>query len=102
MDEQQSDSPAPLRLLKVSATTPSHSIAGSIAGRMRKAGYAEVQAIGPKSVNQAVKALIIARKFLAAKHIDFVLTISFTTVETDIQKSSAIRFGVIRRTVQNH
>ena len=48
-------------LIKVSAQSRSTAVAGAIAGVMREQGYAEVQAIGASAVNQAVKAVAIAR-----------------------------------------
>jgi hypothetical protein len=44
-------------VIKVSSTSRSTAVAGAIAGVMREQRFAEVQAIGPGAVNQAVKAL---------------------------------------------
>jgi len=48
-------------IIKVSAKSRSTAVAGAIAAVMREHRYAEVQAIGAGAVNQAVKALAIAR-----------------------------------------
>ena len=51
-------------IIKVSARSRSTAVAGAIAGVMRQHHSAEVQAIGAGAVNQAVKALAIARGYL--------------------------------------
>ena len=51
-------------LIRVSATSRSTAVAGAIAGVMRQQRYAEVQAIGASAVNQAIKAIAIARGYL--------------------------------------
>ena len=52
-------------VLKVSSKSNPNSVAGAIAGLVREKGYAEVQSIGAGALNQAVKAVAIARGFLA-------------------------------------
>ena len=51
-------------LIKVSAQSRSTAVAGAIAGVMREHGYAEIQAIGASAINQAIKAITIARGYL--------------------------------------
>src|SRR5690606_31404743 len=51
-------------VLKVSARSRPSAVAGAIAGVVREAGRAEVQAIGAGATNQAVKAVAIAREYL--------------------------------------
>ena len=50
-------------VLKVSSKSNPNSVAGAIAGLVREKGYAEVQSIGAGALNQAVKAVAIARGF---------------------------------------
>jgi len=47
-------------------------VAGAIAGVIRENGSAQVQAIGPLAVNQATKAIAIARGYLALENLDVV------------------------------
>jgi stage V sporulation protein S len=54
-----------MSIIKVSARSRTASVAGAIAGVVREAGRAEVQAIGAGAVNQAVKAIAIATGYLA-------------------------------------
>lgn len=81
-------------VIKVSARSRSTAVAGAIAGVMRQHNYAEVQAIGAGAVNQAVKALAIARGYLERDEIDIVTTPYFTEVDIDGQERTAVRFRV--------
>src|SRR4051812_33837842 len=52
-------------ILKVSSKSRPSAVAGAIAGVVREVGRAEIQAIGAGATNQAVKAVAIARDYLA-------------------------------------
>ena len=52
-----------MEVLKVSAKSNPNSVAGALAGVIRERGCAEMQAIGAGALNQAVKAVAIARGF---------------------------------------
>ena len=81
-------------IIKVSARSRSTAVAGAIAGVMRQHNCAEVQAIGAGAVNQAVKALAIARGYLERDEMDIVSTPYFTEVDIDGQERTAVRFRV--------
>ncbi|MCS6835354.1 MAG: stage V sporulation protein S [Anaerolineae bacterium] len=81
-------------VIKVSARSRSTAVAGAIAGVIRQHDYAEVQAIGAGAVNQAVKALAIARGYLERDSIDIVCMPYFTEVDIDGQERTAVRFRV--------
>jgi stage V sporulation protein S len=81
-------------VIKVSAKSRSTAVAGAIAAVIREHRYAEVQAIGAGAVNQAVKALAIARGYLTGDEIDIVCTPFFTEVDIDGQERTAVRFTV--------
>lgn len=81
-------------IIKVSARSRSTAVAGAIAGVIRQHQFAEVQAIGAGAVNQAVKALAIARGYLERDVIDIVCTPFFTEVDIDGQERTAVRFRV--------
>ena len=81
-------------VIKVSAKSRSTAVAGAIAGVIREHRYAEVQAIGAGAVNQAVKALAIARGYLSRDEIDIVFVPFFTEVNIDGQERTAVRFSV--------
>jgi stage V sporulation protein S len=81
-------------VIKVSAKSRSTAVAGAIAAVIREHRHAEVQAIGAGAVNQAVKALAIARGYLTRDEIDIVFTPYFTEVDIDGQERTAVRFTV--------
>lgn len=81
-------------IIKVSTRSRSTSVAGAIAGVIREHGRAEVQAIGAGAVNQAVKAVAIARGYLALDGIDVICIPAFTEVAIDEQERTAVRLVV--------
>ena len=81
-------------LIKVSTESKTRAVAGAIAGIMRQDGTAEVQAIGAGALNQAIKALTLARSFLQIEEGDIGMTPSFVDVEIDGQQKTAIRLSV--------
>ena len=84
-------------LIRVSAQSRSTAVAGAIAGVMREHGYAEVQAIGASAVNQAVKAIAIARGYLVEDHFDLAVVPSFIEVDIDGNERTAVRIAVFKR-----
>ena len=83
--------------LKVSSTSNPSAVAGAIANGIRQAGQAELQVIGPRAVNQAVKAVAIARAYLAASGVDLYFTPSFSSVEIDTEERTALVFSIRMR-----
>ena len=61
-------------IIRVRAVSRTAAVAGAIAGIFRDMKHAEVQAIGAGAVNQAVKALVLAKNFLSLDGIDVVFT----------------------------
>jgi len=84
-------------LIKVSAQSRSTAVAGAIAGVMREHGYAEVQAIGASAINQAIKAVTIARGYLEQDNMDLAVVPSFTEVEIEGNERTAVRLSVFKR-----
>lgn len=84
-------------LVKVASNSRSSAVAGSVAGIMREDGYVEVRAIGPSAVNQAIKALAIARGYLSEDQIDLVLVPDFETVYIDGEERTAMHIAVFKR-----
>ena len=83
-----------MEVLKVSSKSDPNKVAGAIAGVVREHGKAEIQAIGAGAVNQAVKAIAIARGYLAPSGIDLGFVPAFTDVEIENEKRTAIKFIV--------
>ncbi len=80
--------------LKVAADSDPNSVAGALAGFIREEGSAEMQAIGAGAVNQAVKAIAIARGYVAPSGVDLIAVPGFTDVEIDGEERTAIKFSI--------
>ena len=86
-----------MNIIKVSGTSRTSAVAGAIAGVFRENLRAEVQAIGAIAVNQAVKALALAKGYLREDGYDVIFTNEFVDVEIDDKIRTAIRFTVEER-----
>jgi len=80
--------------IKVSAKSRSTAVAGAIAGVIREHKRADVQAIGAGAVNQAVKAIAIARGYLERDGLDIVCTPVFVEVDVGGEERTAVKFAV--------
>jgi stage V sporulation protein S len=85
------------KLIKVSAQSRTSAVAGAIAGVMREDGAAEMQAIGPNAVNQAMKALAIARGYLEDDGIDLGVVPSLNDIDIDGAERTAVRLAIFKR-----
>ncbi len=81
-------------VIKVSGTSRTSAVAGAIAGVVREHKRAEVQAIGASAVNQAVKALALAKSYLVNDGYNIVFTPEFVDVDIDGKVRTAIKFTV--------
>jgi stage V sporulation protein S len=81
-------------VLKVSAKSNPNSVAGAIAGVLRERGNTEIQAIGAGALNQAIKAIAIARGFVAPSGVDLVFIPAFTDVVINNENRTAIKLFV--------
>ncbi len=86
-----------MNILKVSSDSRTSAVAGAIAGVVREHKRADVQAIGAGAVNQAVKAVAIARGYLQEDWIDIVCLPEFTTVDISGKERTAIRLVIEHR-----
>jgi stage V sporulation protein S len=83
--------------LKVSAKSNPNAVAGALAAVMRERDAAEIQAVGAGAINQAVKAVAIARSYLKESEIDIVTIPSFITVAISDRERTGISLVVERR-----
>lgn len=81
-------------IFKVSAKSNSISVAGALAGAIREQGSVEMQAIGAGAVNQAIKAVAIARGLLAPQGYNVICIPAFVDVTVENQQRTAIKFIV--------
>lgn len=83
-----------MEILKVSTKSSPNSVAGALAGVLREKGSAEIQAVGAGALNQAVKAVAIARGFVAPSGIDLICIPAFTEILIDGEERTAIKLIV--------
>lgn len=88
------------KIIKVAHNSEVNGLAGSIAISLRDDGKASVQAIGSEAVNQAIKAIITARRFLSPNNQDLVVTPSFAVLQLDDGEKTAIKFFIKVENIQ--
>ncbi len=80
-----------MEILKVGAKSDANAVAKAIVGALRKAPMVEAHAIGAGAVNQAVKAVAIARRILERQGRVLVMTPGFIDIEVDGVPRTAVR-----------
>lgn len=80
--------------LKVSTRSNPNSVAGAMAGVVRTHGVVAVQVVGAGALNQAIKAVAIARGYVAASGIDLVCVPHFADITIDGEQRTAIRLVI--------
>ncbi len=80
--------------LKVSSKSNPNSVAGALANVFRDKGEVEIQAIGAGALNQAIKAVAIARGFVAPSGKNLVCVPAFTDIVIDGEERTAIKLIV--------
>lgn len=80
--------------IKVAHDSRTASVAGAIAGSYREQGFAEVRAIGAGAVNQAIKAITIAKEYLAEEGKDIVVNPAFVAVQINGEERTAVQLYV--------
>ncbi len=86
-----------METIKVSAKSRSTAVAGAIAGVIRENKHAEVQAIGAGAVNQAIKAVAIARGYLEQDGLDIYVVPTFAEVDINGEERTAVKLRVESR-----
>jgi len=83
-----------VEVLKVSTKSNPNSVAGALAAIIKEKNIVEIQAVGAGAINQAVKAIAIARGFVAPSGKDIVCVPAFTDIEIDGEQRTAIKLIV--------
>lgn len=83
-----------MKILKVAAKSNPNSVAGALAGVLKEEGRVEMRAIGAGAVNQAIKAVAIARGFVAPGGLDLICVPAFIDIEIDGEERTAIKIIV--------
>jgi len=80
--------------LRVSASSNPQSVASAIAHAIYDKKEVKLRAVGAGAVNQAVKAIAIARGYVAPRGMDLTCIPGFTTIESRDGEISAIVFAI--------
>ena len=80
-----------MEILKVSSHSTPNSVAGAIASVVRDKNVVEVQAVGAGAANQAIKAIAIARGYLAPIGLDLICIPAFASVVIDGEDRTAMK-----------
>lgn len=83
-----------IETLKVSSKSNPNSVAGALANVFREKGNVEVQAVGAGALNQAIKAIAIARGFVAPTGTNLVCIPAFSDISIDGENRTAIKLIV--------
>ena len=83
-----------MNIIKVKANSRTAAVAGAIAGVVREHHRAEVQAIGAGAINQSVKAIVLAKGYLAEDGIAVVCIPEFVDVDIEGKIRTAIKLVV--------
>lgn len=79
-------------ILKISSKSNPNSVSGAIAGGLQENKRVELQAIGAGAVNQSMKAIAIARSFVAASGVDLLCIPAFCTVIVENEEKTGMKF----------
>ena len=83
-----------MEILKVSSKSNPSKVAGAIANVFRTDGIVEIQTISAGSLNQAIKAIAIARGFVAPSGKNLVVVPAFSDILIDGAEKTAIKLIV--------
>ncbi len=83
-----------METLKVSTKSNPNSVAGALANAVREHDNVEIQAIGAGALNQAIKAIAIARGFVAPSGKNLVCIPAFTDIVIGEEERTAIKLIV--------
>jgi stage V sporulation protein S len=93
MSEEQKDD----QVLRVSAGSNPQAVASAIAHSIYETRACKIRAVGAGAINQAVKAIAIARGYTAPRGMDLICIPGFTSIESHDGQISAIIFDVSAR-----
>lgn len=80
-----------METLKVRSKSNPNSIAGALANVLKEKNTVEIQAIGAGALNQAIKAIAVARGFVAPSGKNLICIPAFTDIMIDGEERTAIK-----------
>ena len=84
-------------VLKVSSKSRPNSVAGALANAFKEKKGVEIQAIGAGALNQAIKAIAIARGYVAPTGKDLICIPAFSEIDIEGAERTAIKIIVEQR-----
>ncbi|HOA83736.1 MAG TPA: stage V sporulation protein S [Thermodesulfovibrio thiophilus] len=82
-------------VLKVASSSNPSSVAGALVKNMQEGKDVELLAVGAGAINQAVKAVAIARGYISPQGVDITIKPGFEDVEIEGKKKTAVKLIVI-------
>ena len=83
-----------MEILKVSSKSKPNSVAGALANAFKEKGVIEIQAVGAGALNQAIKAVAIARGYIAPTGKDIYCIPAVSDISIDGEERTAIKLIV--------
>ena len=83
-----------MEILRVSSKSNPNSVAGALANVLREKEVVEIQAVGAGALNQAIKAIAIARGFVAPSGKNLYCIPSFSEISIEGEERTAIKLVV--------
>ncbi len=80
-----------METIKVSSKSNPNSVAGALANLFREKDTIEIGVVGAGALNQAIKAIAIARGFVAPSGKNLVCIPAFTDINIEGEEKTAIR-----------
>ena len=86
-----------METLKVSSKSNPSSVAGALANVFKEKSVVEIQVVGAGAINQAIKAIAIARGFVAPSGKNLICTPAFQDISIEGEERTAIKLIVETR-----
>ena len=83
--------------IKVASSSSVFKVAGAISNIMRNQNYLDISTVGAGSLNQAIKAIAIARGFLIPSGIDIYIIRSFKDIMIGDKEKTAIKIRIEKK-----
>lgn len=83
-----------METLKVSSKSNPSSVAGALANVFKEQNNVEIQAVGAGAINQAIKAIAIARGYVAPSGKNLICIPAFSDISIDGEERTAIKLIV--------
>ena len=80
-----------MEILKVSSKSKPNSVAGALANAFKEKNSIEIQAVGAGALNQAIKAVAIARGYIAPTGKDIYCIPAFSDISIEGEERTAIK-----------